>query len=151
MKFLALSNSAIHPIVDDWNYVRCAKIIWHLNKNGYISGRFETEMVLLHRFILWMFDDDKREVDHKHGILHDCRESELRVCNSSQNKGNSCKQKRKTSSKYKGVHFHTVNQNWIAQINRQHIGAFLDEKTAAKAYDLAALQKFGEFAKTNFG
>lgn len=58
------------------------------------------------------------------------------------------------SSPYKGVYWNSRKQKWIAQIARNgtrgHIGAFLSEEDAARAYDDAARALFGEFACLNF-
>lgn len=60
------------------------------------------------------------------------------------------------SSKFKGVYRHTVNtvRPWIARITpkpytSKHLGSFSSEIDAAKAYDRAAVQFYGEFALTN--
>lgn len=60
-----------------------------------------------------------------------------------------------TSSKYKGVYFDTQNaRTWRARIardgKRRHLGSFRSEVEAAKAYDAAAKELFGEFAWLNF-
>lgn len=58
------------------------------------------------------------------------------------------------TSKFKGVSFSTRDKIWISgiRINRKsvHIGSFVDEKDAARAYDTVAGEQFGEFAKLNF-
>jgi hypothetical protein len=66
---------------------------------------------------------------------------------------NSRKRKDNTSG-FKGVHLHSQNNNWIASLTfegrNKHLGCFATAKEAALAYDVAAKQLFGEFAKTNF-
>ncbi len=57
------------------------------------------------------------------------------------------------SSKFKGVCFHKRHKKWQASINSGgrliHLGSFGGEIEAAKAYNEAALEYFGEFAKLN--
>ncbi len=54
---------------------------------------------------------------------------------------------------YKGVSFHKPVQKWVAHIKFngkvQHLGYFEDEREAAEAYNAAALEHFGEYAKLN--
>ena len=54
------------------------------------------------------------------------------------------------SSKFKGVSLFNRNKKWRAYIGREYLGSFTSELEAAKAYDNAALERDGEFAKLNF-
>lgn len=92
-------------------------------------------------------------VDHRdHNGLNNQRKN-LRKATQSQNNGNL----RKTpgrSSQFKGVSFRRDRGCWKSQI-RFHgqlhfLGLFDCEKLAARAYDCAARQFFGEFALLNF-
>lgn len=60
---------------------------------------------------------------------------------------------KKTSSKYKGVHWRKDINKWVARIShrnkRIHLGCFDDEREAAKAYNEKALELWGEFARLN--
>lgn len=91
------------------------------------------------------------EVDHKdHNPLNNTREN-LRLVSSSQNKWNMRKPSHNTSG-YKGVL--RSRGKWVARIKKggktRHIGTYEDLIEAAKAYDKAALELFGEFACVNF-
>ena len=63
-------------------------------------------------------------------------------------------QTRCKSSKYKGVSWNKGVKKWLAQIGFNdkviHLGQFGDEIEAAKVYDKAAKELFGDFAHTNF-
>lgn len=60
---------------------------------------------------------------------------------------------KKTSSKYKGVSWVKRNNHWVASIRYYgkfiYLSSYGNEKEAALAYDKAALQLFGEYARTN--
>lgn len=59
-----------------------------------------------------------------------------------------------TSSRFKGVTWHKGGRKWQAAIRShgrsRHLGLFLEEEAAARAYDMAAVVEFGEFAYLNF-
>jgi hypothetical protein len=100
-------------------------------------------------------------VDHINRDKLDCRRDNLRLARRSDNEAN--KGKRRTqknaasgqcSSQYKGVtHIKGRKKPWRATISKEKrsraLGYFYDEKDAAKAYNKAALELFGEFASIN--
>jgi hypothetical protein len=101
-------------------------------------------------------------VDHANGDGLDNRRQNLRQATQQQNMRNSRKY-RGGSSRYKGVCWKIRNQRWLAQIyvseqdasgvptkRKLHLGTFTDQETAARAYDAAAREHFGEFACLNF-
>lgn len=93
-------------------------------------------------------------IDHKNRNGLDCRRDNLRVADNSLNHANIDKMRKATTSKYKGVHWRKDRAKWSAEIKikcrRLKLGCYTDEREAAIAYDRAAVQHFGEFAKTNF-
>ena len=58
-----------------------------------------------------------------------------------------------STSQYKGVRLNKVLNKWVAQIKLNgvstYLGLFTDEVEAAKAYNTAAIELFGEFAHLN--
>lgn len=97
----------------------------------------------------------EQKVDHQNHDTLDMRRENLRVCSNAENLRNQKKQVRITSSQYKGVCWHKAHGKWGAQIylgphQARHLGYFKDECIAAKQYDDAARQYFGEFALCNF-
>ena len=58
--------------------------------------------------------------------------------------------KGKLTSRYKGVYLDKQHGKYRARIARTHIGLYLTEEEAARAYDRAALAEYGEFARLNF-
>jgi hypothetical protein len=64
------------------------------------------------------------------------------------------RRKQRGSSKYIGVCWHIRDKRWYASIKvgykSLHLGSFLEEEAAARAYDKKANEVFGEFARRNF-
>ena len=133
--------------LDDIDKIKDYK--WYLDSKGYV---YNTKVGLLHRFIMDCPSD--KVVDHINHNSLDNRKSNLRVCSIQQNMMNQQKQKRDTTSQYKGCYWSKKNKKWHARIKvndkHKHIGLYDSEETAAIAYDKAAILHFGEFAFTNF-
>jgi len=98
--------------------------------------------------------------DHINCNRLDNRKINLRHVTDSQNAQNmSAWLKGDKHSKYKGVSLLTnrkypLKKPWLAYIgsvkNRKYLGYYATQEEAATAYDNAAKELFGEFAKTNF-
>lgn len=101
----------------------------------------------LHRLL--MGERDGYEVDHRNGDTLDNRRANLRWATRQQNLAN-LGPKRNCRSRYKGVSWSTVAKMWQVQVAAKGVGYFRDEVDAARAYDTAALEKWGEFARLNF-
>jgi hypothetical protein len=101
----------------------------------------------MHRLIL---DTPKGfDTDHLNGDKLDNRRSNLRVATRQQNQAN--QKAHGGASIFKGVDFR--HGLWQAQIgvnyNRRFLGFFDTQRAAAQAYNEAAIQCFGEYAKLN--
>jgi hypothetical protein len=92
------------------------------------------------------------EVDHINCNRIDNRKSNLRHATRSQNVRNTIP-RTDTSSKFKGVHWHKASKKWMTRIyingKRKFIGSFNNEYDAALAYNAAAAEHYGEFARLN--
>ncbi len=90
-------------------------------------------------------------VDHIDGNKLNCRRANLRTCTHAENIRNRKKHKN-GSSRFKGVHNDGVR--WRARIKlngkAKSLGTYRTEIEAALAYDRAAREMFGEFARPNF-
>ena len=92
-------------------------------------------------------------VDHIDGNPQNNALSNLRPATMSQHQAN-----RKIipgqHTKYKGVYFHKQRREWRAQITAHYrktsLGVFPTDVEAAHAYDAAAKEKFGAYARLNF-
>lgn len=92
-------------------------------------------------------------IDHVNGNPLDCRRANLRVVTKSQNGFNRGRAKHNTSG-YKGVYWCKFTSRWRAEIRhekkRVKLGRFDDIEAAARAYDAAAREYHGVYARTNF-
>jgi hypothetical protein len=121
--------------------------VWYARSSILVDGRWKTTP--MHRLILNASADEI--VDHINGDGLDNRRANLRICTNAENIRNSPR-RCDNNSGFKGVH-RRYNGRWQARIivngQRVSLGHFNDEASAAKAYDDAARQHYGEFARTN--
>lgn len=125
-------------------------IKWHVLKgaNTWYAKRNRVKPYMLHGFLTgWIL------VDHINGNGLDNRRANLRLASHAQNHANSQKRKGK-SSPYKGVSWSRSGAKWMATIRSAgkttYLGVFTNPIEAAKAYDRAASEIYGEFARVNF-
>lgn len=108
---------------------------------AWVGGRH----VRLHKLLL----PSTETVDHVNGDTCDNRRSNLRAASRRQQ----CQNRKGFGkrSQFKGVY--PVGKKWQAMIringHLQHLGMFATPETAARAYNAAARQYFGEFARPN--
>lgn len=92
------------------------------------------------------------EVDHINGNPFDNRRCNLRLASRSQNAANS-RLNRANTSGYKGVYWHKTTKRWHARIHvngrTKSLGYFHTAAAGGAAYDRAALENFGPYARPN--
>lgn len=140
-------------IVDTADAILVAGFNWHRSTNGYVYADRNKLRLALHRLIAGAGDNE--QVDHENGDPLDNRATNLRVCNPSQNSANRGPDRRRggTTSKYKGVSWSRSKNRWVVYVHvngkTRYIGRSTDEFEAARMYDQAALEVWGEFARLN--
>lgn len=139
--------------IDDADFIKASKFKWYWQSSKTLHGYAATghKPLMLHNFILQ--PPEGLEVDHIDGNgLNNTREN-LRLVTRAQQCQNR-KQSSYKSSKFKGVRWWKYKNVWQARIKKDgkstHLGYFNNEVLAAKTYDIAAKELFGEYAKLNF-
>jgi hypothetical protein len=150
-------------LVDDADYELVSRYRWHIVLKRSRSGQYESPYaqtsirrpdgrwttIKMHNVIM-----DSKGVDHRNRDGLDNQRANLRVATQSQNAAN--QGPRVGTSSYKGVSWTTRNQKWCAQIGTglrgrvRFLGYFAAEEDAARAYDAAAREVYGPFARLNF-
>ncbi len=146
-------------IVDNEDYEELMQYRWHIDAHPQGPRVMRTTPVdihgkqggvLMHRQI--MDAPLGMDVDHHNHDQLDNRRANLRVCTRSQNMAN-MRKRPGCSSRFKGVYLEKRTGRWVARIrvNLQMIalGTFEQETRAARAYNVAAIEHFGEFALLN--
>lgn len=140
-------------LMDPEDQANHARHTWRLSSDGY-AVRSETRggskrTIYLHREIACT--PPGMLTDHINGDRLNNTQSNLRTASASQNGANSANRPRR--SPFRGVYPHKPTGRWIAQVSKggrpQHLGIFDTPEEAAAAYDLAATQRWGEYARTN--
>lgn len=123
---------------------------------GYVSISIDGVSYRAHR-LAWLFTHGQWPqecLDHKDGDRANNRLDNLRPADNSQNAANSARNRNNTSG-FKGVTFHRRRADgsrpWQASIRKDgqllFLGNFATPLEARDAYEAAALEHFGEFAR----
>lgn len=142
-------------LVDDEDYAELASRSWFVDGNGYakrtqrVGPRREGRQITIpmHRHIVGLDGNDRRQVDHINGNPLDNRRANLRICSKDENSRN-----RRVHSNnrlgIKGVSRHGLKFRSEIQINKRRIYLGLHDtaELANEFYSLAAEMLHGEFA-----
>lgn len=161
MKRIPLTRGKV-ALVDDEDFELINRWKWRTQAgvNSFyavreVSRNGRRTNVLMHRVILKC--DRATQVDHINHDGLDNRRRNLRKASNTENHWNQIKRSHRnglpTKSFYKGVVFCLTTNLWRARIQahgkQNCLGRFDDEKTAAKAYNAAAVRLHGRFAYLN--
>ncbi len=155
-----LTTNGMTVLVDDEDLPIVSTRNWFAAKRGTntyiqghdrcpITGKWRT--IKLHRLLLQ--PPSHLHVDHINGNALDNRRANLRVATSSQNNAN---RHRLTSNKsgFRGVSFNKSHNKWAGWIRKEganyFLGYFANPEDAARSYDRASLELFGEYGLRNF-
>lgn len=140
--------------VDKEDWILLSRHNWNIVTIGnclYCYTVLARTNVFMHQLV---FGPTKRNtmIDHKDGNgLNNTKENLREVTNSINQQNRHWKPK--GTSKYRGVFWASRNKRWQAQIKingkTKYLGQFKEEVDAAKAYDIAAKQLFGNDCYTN--
>lgn len=125
-----------------------------VGKRGYRYIRVDGRRFMAHRlaFLFMTGAMPDSDVDHRNCNRADNRWINLRLATSTQNKANTGRRQNNTSG-LKGVSWHRGAGRWLAQISVRgqyfYLGLHATKEAAAAAYDTAAIEHFGEFARVN--
>ena len=153
--FVVLSKGKIFLAkvdLEDWEKISESTWSVQAGSNGKalsMSAKIAGKMVKLHHLILGK-PLGGQVIDHINGYPLDNRKENLRFCTPAQNSMNRASNGRNKSG-YRGVCWNKKNRCWFAHITvngmNTYLGSFQDPYEASLAYQRAAVQKFGEFAR----
>lgn len=132
-----------------WNARFAGKVAGRLSLSGYWDIAIHSKLYRAHR-LAWFYVHGQwppDQIDHINRNRSDNRISNLRLATGTQNQGNRDVD-RANKSGFKGVSWNRRRNKWVAQLGgaRRYLGQFDNPKLAAKIYNEAAKEYFGEFA-----
>lgn len=154
MKEIPLTKGKV-ALVDDADFEAVNAFKWYVTKAGrrFYAARGSKVRIYMHRFLM---GPRVPGVDHRDGDGLNNQRENLRPATTAQNAQAFRSEKIGATSIYRGVRVrrHLRNAKWTAEIKvsgkKIHLGYFILETDAARAYDVASRKYFGEFASPNF-
>lgn len=145
-------------LVDDEDYELVGRYKWHASVNRKLTVYARAYIpekkiaIAMHRLIMGLCAGDGVEVDHIDGDGLNNTRTNIRLATRSENARNIRKISGRTSI-YKGVCFYKQMGKWAVAIGRDgkqiYLGLYSTEIDAGIAYNHAAVEYYGEFARLN--
>jgi hypothetical protein len=143
-------TKGLFALVDSEDFEWLNQYKWSAAKGvKYAASSINGRVVLMHRLI--SNAPEGMEVDHINGDGLDNRKDNLRICTSKQNHYNH-KLLANNKSGYNGVSktpFNTWHTCISVNNKTVHLGTYKNKEDAALAYNMAAKEYYGEFARLN--
>jgi hypothetical protein len=137
-----------YAIVDNEDWGALSSFFWYFN-GGYAATNSMGDKIYMQKFL--MNTPKSMDTDHIDRNKLNNRRCNLRICTRSQNLGN--RPSYVGSSIFKGVSWNSQAKKWKVYIMKNkksfYLGRFSDELEAAKVYNKAAVELYGEFAHLN--
>jgi hypothetical protein len=127
---------------------------WTEPKSGYRRVGILGRRVMVHRVIVFYITGawPQKRVDHRDTVKNNNTWLNIRDASNSQN-GANIKRRSDNTSGFKGVTWHEPTGKWHARIclggKSKSLGLYGSPETAHEAYKVAAVDKFGEFARAH--
>lgn len=152
-------NKGLVTLIDDSDYLSVAEFNWFATKIGrnlYVQRNTQKpdgskSRQYLHRFLL---SEPEGDVLHWDGNGLNNQRDNLRSASRKENLWSFQRKRVGASSRYRGVSWDASRNKWQSRLKKEyktiHLGRFESEEAAARAYDTAAKQFYGEFSTSNF-
>lgn len=131
----------------------CWSACYRRSKNGkvriYAVRQWRVSGTIIRQFLHQaIYGEAVGDIDHADGDTLNCRRYNLRDASRSMNNANATKRVG-TTSRFKGVHFHSPAKKWNCQVKKKNYGLYAEETDAGQAYNFVADLEYGEFARFN--
>lgn len=146
-----LSGQEFYFDKDDFDKIK--DYCWRIDKKDkYVVTTYRGKILLFHRIVMNVMNNNDVEIDHISHINYDNRKINLRISNKIENSRNKGLTKRNTSG-YTGVSWNEKRNEWEVYIfinyKKIHLGWTKDKNEAIKIRKEAEEKYFGEYSYDN--